>query len=159
MMSQSILSIQRFPYRIFRTEAARQIVIGAIALKRYQLRHGTLPSQLNNLVPEFCTAVPYDPVDGKPLHYKPNLDGTFTLYSIGEDEKDDGGDPSPAVYSKLTTWLLGQDWVWPQPATADELKFFYEKEAATRSGKGALGEFEKRYGLSATNDPSAVTNH
>src|SRR5262249_44869391 len=46
MMSQSLVGIQRFPYRIFRTEAARQIVIGAIALKRYRLQHGSYPAQL-----------------------------------------------------------------------------------------------------------------
>src|SRR5689334_5166487 len=46
MMSQSILSIQGFPHRILKMEAARQIVIGVIALKRYQLRHGSYPAQL-----------------------------------------------------------------------------------------------------------------
>jgi hypothetical protein len=154
MMSQSILSIQRFPYRIFRTEAARQIVIGAIGLKRYQLRHGRFPAQLNDLVPEFATAVPYDPVDGRTLRYKLNSDRTFTLYSIGEDEKDDGGDPIPAVSSKSTAWFQGRDWVWPQPASADEIEFFYAKEAATRAGSRTLAEFEKRYGTNNSNTPA-----
>jgi hypothetical protein len=159
MMSQTILSIQRFPQRIFRTEAARQIVIGAIALKRYQLRHGSLPAQLSDMVPELVAAVPYDPVDGKPLRYRLNSDGRFLLYSIGEDEKDDGGNPLPVAPSKATTWLQGRDWVWPQPATDDEIKVFHEKEAAARAGSHALAEFEKRYGLIATNGPAPVTNH
>jgi hypothetical protein len=159
MMSQSLLSIQRFPQRIFRTEAARQIVIGAIALKRYQLRHGSYPAQLSDSAPDLVAAVPYDPVDGKPLRYHLNADGTFLLYSIGEDEKDDGGNPFPVAPSKATYWLQGRDWVWPQPATDDEIKVFYEKEAAARAGSGALAEFEKRYGLNATNGLSPAATH
>jgi hypothetical protein len=159
MMSQSILSIQRFPHRILRIEAARQIVIGAIALKRYRLRHGSYPAQLSDLTPEFTPVALYDPADGQPLRYRLNSDGTFILYSIGEDEKDDGGDPLPATASKSTTWLQGRDWVWPQPASADEVKTFFAKEAASRGGSRALAEFEKRYGLIDTNRPSTVTNN
>ena len=156
MMSQSILSIQRFPQRIFRTEAALQITIGAIALKRYQLRHGRYPAQLSDISPECVTTVPYDPADGKPLRYRLNPDETFVLYSVGEDEKDDGGNPLPVTPSKSTTWLQGRDWVWPQCATEEEIKLFYEKEAATRAGSRALAEFERRYGLSSSN--SSATN-
>jgi hypothetical protein len=158
MMSQSVLSIQRFPQRIFKTEVARQLVIAALALKRYQLRHGTYPAQLSAITPEFATAMPYDPVDGKPLRYRLNSDGSFTLYSIGDDEKDDGGDALPAGPSKSTSWLLGRDWVWPQPATEDEINFFYAKEAASRAGSRTLAEFEKRYGLDMTNQ-LPITNH
>jgi len=159
MMSQSLVSIGRFPYRIFRIEAARQIVIGAIALKRYQLRHGSFPARLSDMVPEFVAAVPDDPMDGKPLRYRLDSDGTYVLYSVGEDGKDDGGDVSPATPSKTATWLQGRDWVWPLPASDEEVKMFYEREAATRAGGRTLAEFEKRYGLNATNNPSSVTNH
>jgi len=159
MMSQSVISIQGFPHRILKMEAARQIVIGAIALKRYQLRPRTYPAQLSDLTPEFAATVPIDSVDGKPLRYRLNPDGTFILYSIGEDEKDDGGDPSPAPPSKSTTWLQGRDWVWPQSASEDEVKMFYAKEAASRAVSRTLAEFEKRYGLSATNSETRATNH
>ena len=158
-MSQSVLSVQRFPRRIFRTEAIRQLVIGAIALKRYQLRHGTFPRHLDGITPEIAPQVPSDPADGMPLRYHLNSDGSFTLYSIGEDEKDDGGEPLPVTPSKSTAWLLGRDWVWPQPASDDEVKYFHEKEAATRAGARTLAEFEKRYGLNPTNYQSPITNH
>jgi len=64
-------------------------------------------------------AVPRDPVDGQPLSYQINSDGTFLLYSIGEDGVDDGGDPSPAsdTKSKSFSWRKGRDLVWPRPAT------------------------------------------
>lgn len=127
MMSQSLVSIQRVPQRIFRTEVARNIVITAIALKRYQLRHGAYPSALAALKPEFATEVPRDPIDGKPLRYRLNSDGTYVLYSVGDDGKDDGGDVSAATPSKTTSWLQGRDWVWPLPASDDEVKTFFAK--------------------------------
>lgn len=107
-------------------ETERQIVITAIALKRYQLKHGAYPENLNSLVPDFVSAVPRDPVDGKPLRYRQNSDGTFLLYSVGENGKDDGGTASSAVYSDYD-WLGpdAPDWVWPQPATAEEIQAFY----------------------------------
>lgn len=158
MMSQSVLSIKRFPQRIYKMEVARELALAAIALKRFRLRHGTYPARLNEMTSEILATVPYDPVDGQPLRYHSNSDGTFTLYSIGEDERDDGGDPRPEGSSKSTAWLQGRDWVWPQPATEPEVKMFYEKEAATRAGTRALAEFEKRYGPGSTNNGSTATN-
>ena len=102
-------------------EAGRQIIVTAIALKRYQLKHGNYPPDLNSLVPEFVPAVPFDPVDGQSLRYRPNADGTFLLYSIGENGKDDNGNPSleKGVQSTSLYWQNAHalDWVWPQPAT------------------------------------------
>jgi hypothetical protein len=112
--------------RTMRAEIMRQIVITAIALKRHQLRHGSPAKDLNALVPEFLSAIPNDPVDGEPLRYRSNPDGTFVLYSVGDDGKDDGGDPTPSK-SHATSWWWqnGRDWVWPQAATAEEIRNFY----------------------------------
>lgn len=112
--------------RVLSIEATRNVVIAAIALKRYQLRHGIWPTDLKALVPEFLSEVPRDPVDGQPLRYRANADGTFTLYSIGSDGEDNGGDPTPTGSSKSLYWLRGRDWVWPQPATAEEVRNFYQ---------------------------------
>lgn len=113
-------------------EVARQQVIAAIALKRYQLKHADYPPDLNSLVPEFVSAIPPDPADGQPLRYRRNTDGTFLLYSIGGDGKDDGGNPgSGFYYSYLRDWLMARDgipdWVWPQPASAEEVQAFYDR--------------------------------
>jgi hypothetical protein len=80
--------------------------VTAIALKRYQLRHGNYPTDLSMLVPEFLSTVPRDPVDGKLLRYRLNPDGTFLLYSVGEDGKDDGGDAS------LPKSINGSNFYW-----------------------------------------------
>jgi hypothetical protein len=115
--------------RAMTAEVTRNTVITAIALKRYQLKYGAYPDTLSRLVPQFLAAVPNDPVDGKPLRYRLNTDGSFTLYSIGLNRIDDGGNPSLDVSSSGGTsyWLSAHalDWVWPQPATAAEIQYFY----------------------------------
>ena len=115
--------------KIMVAETAKRVVITAIALKRYQLRHGNYPADLTALVPGFVSRIPVDPVDGRPLRYRLNTDGTFTLYSVGINGKDDGGDPSSGKGSKpFYNWQNPDalDWVWPQPATAEEVRNFYE---------------------------------
>ena len=119
--AESVQSLERSIERVQMFEAARAMTITAIALKRYQLRHGTLPPDLHALIPEFLPAIPNDPVDGHPLRYRSNGDGTFVLYSIGSDGVDNAGDPTSG---RLFYWLRARDWVWPQPATAREIEFF-----------------------------------
>lgn len=111
-------------------EATRRIVITAIALKRYQLKHGDYPSSLADLVPQFLSSVPRDPVDGQPLRYRRMADGRFLLYSIGENGKDDGGDGSVPIRTANNfrfRWTNPDalDWVWPQPATPAEIQAYY----------------------------------
>jgi hypothetical protein len=108
-------------------ETARRLVVTAIALKRFQSKHGKFPETLAGLSPEFLPAMPMDPNDGKPLKYRPDGDGTFLLYSVGEDGTDDGGDAGGSS-SKLGSWywLRARDWVWPQPATPAEVQFYNE---------------------------------
>ena len=109
-------------------EVSRRIVVTAIALKRCQLKHGNYPAELSGLTPEFLPSVPLDPVDGKPLRYRLNADGTFLLYSVGEDGVDDGGDPTATTGATSTSFYWQnnhvRDWVWPQPATAAEFNIF-----------------------------------
>jgi hypothetical protein len=131
MMSESIVTLGAVIKKVMRVEGAKQMAITAIALKRYQLKHGNYPADLNLLVPEFVPAVPLDPVDGQPLRYHQNADGTFILYSVGENGKDDGGDASleKGVTSSSFFWQNDHalDWVWPQPATEDEIQAYYKK--------------------------------
>jgi len=130
MLSESIVTLAGVTHKVMRIEAAKQVVITAIALKRYQLKHGAYPTNLKSPVPEFLPKVPLDPVDGNPLRYRLNADGTFLLYSVGENGKDDGGDPSleKGVQSSSFYWQNPHalDWVWPQPATPEEVQNYYE---------------------------------
>jgi hypothetical protein len=94
-----------------------QMVIAAVALKRYELRHGQVPQGLGSLTPELLAEPPRDFMDGQPLRYQVDGNGSYTLYSVGEDGRDDGGNPLPAISEKnpqnASPWS-GRDWVWPK---------------------------------------------
>lgn len=64
----------------------------AVALERFRRDHaGALPETLQVLVPDYLAAVPVDPFSGRPLIYRHDADA-YTVYSVGPDRKDDGGD-------------------------------------------------------------------
>jgi hypothetical protein len=72
-----------------RTECEAIIII--LALKRYAIEKGTYPDTLEELLDEgYISKIPMDPYSDKPLVYKKAGDN-FTLYSVGEDFKDDNG--------------------------------------------------------------------
>jgi hypothetical protein len=114
-------------------ETTRNMVITAIALKRYQLQHQQFPASLNELTPELLNAVPVDWMVGQPLRYRRNADGTFLLYSVGENGQDDGGNPALEQDFKFLNYYKWQDhvvldWVWPQPAMAEEVQAYYDRQ-------------------------------
>jgi hypothetical protein len=95
----------------------------AIALERFKLREHKLPAVLEDLTPAYLSSVPIDRMDGKPLRYTPFSDGSYLLYSVGLNGKDDGGNAN----SKQAGGFVGLDWhapdaVWPTLATDDEIK-------------------------------------
>ena len=94
-----------------------QMATTAIALKRHALKHGQPPANLAALVPEFLSTLPTDLMDGQALRYRPNADGTFVLYSVGENLRDEGGDFTTESANDRrqegTPWS-GRDWVWPK---------------------------------------------
>jgi hypothetical protein len=116
--------------KALRAQTDRSVTICAIALKRYSILHGRPPAILEALVPELLPAVPVDYMDGQPLKYRLRPDGTFTLYSVGADAVDDGGDASlPPGKENLRSLWERKDFLWPSPATPDEVEA-YRKEAA-----------------------------
>ena len=93
---------------LLRHESQIQMARAAIAIQRHRLKHGRAPESLAKLVPEFLREAPVDYMTGRPLLFAVNPDGSFALYSAGEDGRDDDG--------------LADDVVWPQaelPARAD----------------------------------------
>jgi hypothetical protein len=115
-------------------ETQRRIVITAIALKRFERRHGKLPADLLELTPEFLKETLLDPMNARPFHYRFTGGKSFLLYSVGTDGKDDGGDPRPPNPSAQSLfWTTSVDWVWPQPASPEELREYHEKLRQKRS--------------------------
>jgi hypothetical protein len=76
----------------------------ACALERYRLARGQYPETLDALIPQFAGKLPHDVIDGQPLKYRRTADGRFFLYSVGWNEKDDGGVPGKSASEG--------DWVW-----------------------------------------------
>jgi hypothetical protein len=60
-------------------------------------------------------------MNGEPLRYQGQPGGGFLLYSVGEDGRDNHGDPSPSTPRKKYRQLWdGRDAVWPVAATEAE---------------------------------------
>ncbi len=74
-------------YRLLRmamvSETVRSVAITAIALKRYELDNHQFPPTLNDLNPGLLKTNLTDYMNGQALHYRPNTNGTFLLYSVG----------------------------------------------------------------------------
>jgi hypothetical protein len=103
----------------FRAETQRSLCLTVLALHRYELQHAQLPADLAALTPELLDTVPADLMDGQPLRYRVEVDGTWRLYSVGLDGKDDGGEALPAqAWGRYTSIWDGSDAVWPQLGSA-----------------------------------------
>ncbi len=104
----------RAPQTAARNQTKVNQALVVCGLERYRLAHGGYPESLDLLEPEFVEEVPADVIGGQPLRYRRTSDGQFVLYSVGWDEKDDGGqvvldkDGKPAQDQK--------DWVWTTAA-------------------------------------------
>jgi tetratricopeptide (TPR) repeat protein len=83
------------------------------ALERYRLAQGNYPAKLDALVPQYIDQVPHDPVDGQPLRYHVTDEDHFLLYSIGWNERDDGGTVSVSAQGEVDQ--DAGDWVWRSP--------------------------------------------
>jgi hypothetical protein len=79
----------------------------------------------------------------EPLRYRLNADGTWILYSVGENGVDDGGHPQPPPgKAPAKIFASGLDAVWPRPATPEEIA-----QAEETSARGKNTDLRARYGL------------
>ncbi len=83
----------------------------ACALRRYRLAQGQFPPTLDALVPQFMAQLPHDIINGQPLHYRRTDSDHFVLYSVGWNEKDDGGVVAVSPTGNAPDQQTG-DWVW-----------------------------------------------
>lgn len=86
----------------------------ACALERYRLAHGQFPDKLEALTPDLIAKLPQDVITGAQYKYRlpASLSSPFVLYSIGWNEKDDGGQ----VVLKGQVMDPNQgDWLWTYP--------------------------------------------
>jgi hypothetical protein len=85
----------------------------ACALERYHLANGSYSETLEALMPKFIEKLPHDIINGGRLKYRRDGD-SFVLYSIGWNEKDDGG--VAASTQDDHPYAENGDWVWPYAA-------------------------------------------
>jgi hypothetical protein len=78
----------------------------ACALERNHLANGKYTGSLQSLVPDWMPTTPHDVVGGQAYHYNRIDADHFALYSVGWDEKDDGGQSGESLFGHEG------DWVW-----------------------------------------------
>ena len=72
--------LERIPARINMTVANQQLAFTSLAIERYRLANqGRIPRTLQELIPNYLVAHPFDPYTGKPLTYVPNATGGYEL--------------------------------------------------------------------------------
>ncbi len=63
----------------------------AVALERFRQARGAFPERLAELVPDFIAEVPVDVYSRQPMIYRRKEGGTFLLYGVGSNRRDEGG--------------------------------------------------------------------
>jgi hypothetical protein len=84
--------VNRYQARgIGRMLACVRTSLAAIGVARHQRKSaGALPRTLDELVPAYLSNMPIDLFSGRPVRYQ-SIDDGFAVYSLGTNEKDDGG--------------------------------------------------------------------
>jgi hypothetical protein len=100
--------------RFSREQISVDLARTACALERYRLAHDEYPESLDALAPQFIAKLPHDIINGQPLHYRRTSDGQFVLYSVGWNEKDDGG--VIGLREGGSVDITKGDWVWRYPS-------------------------------------------
>jgi hypothetical protein len=114
LLSEMMLpALKKLPMRGAVGQVAANQATLACALERYRLAHGQFPEKVDDLTPDFVSMLPKDVISGDAYKYRRSENGSFVLYSVGWNEKDDGG--IIALKDKSTDPTQG-DWVWDYPA-------------------------------------------
>jgi hypothetical protein len=84
-----------------RHEASVDLLRLGLLIEQHYAEHGSYPDSLNVLAPALDGTVPLDPFSGESYRYVIDS-AAFLLYSVGQNQVDDGG---------VHDWADG-DWVW-----------------------------------------------
>lgn len=107
-----------------RVAARRDAFLVVIALELHRRRHGSYPQRLDELVPGTLPEVPPDPMDGRPMRYRPPArpGERPMLYSVGCDGVDDGGVAPTSERGReiASTFQCLADYRHPREFTAEE---------------------------------------
>jgi hypothetical protein len=91
LLDYFIPAADRISDLVHRARASHQALITVLAIQRWRLDKNQYPAGLQELIDAgYLKDLPMDPYSDKSLIYKRTRDN-FTLYSVGENFKDDGG--------------------------------------------------------------------
>jgi len=109
-------AIDRVSEIAYRGKASHQATVTILALKRWRLEKNEYPANLDELVAVgYLKELPADPFSDKTLVYK-RVGDDFTLYSVGYNFKDDGGESGKDSKGRPAKWRDNGDTVfWPVP--------------------------------------------
>ncbi len=98
----------------FRGRALHEATLTILALQRYRQEKESYPPWLDELkAGGYLEMLPGDPYSDKPLSYK-SANGSFVLYSVGPDFRDDGGESGRGQDGRPKPWAEKGDTVfWP----------------------------------------------
>jgi hypothetical protein len=103
-------ALSNLPYKAAMAQTVADQAALACSLERFRLANGQFPEKLDALVPRFLARLPNDVITGDPPRYRRADDGQFALYSVGWNEKDDGGTPGNSWFDEKQG-----DWLWQFP--------------------------------------------
>jgi Tfp pilus assembly protein PilE len=115
MATMTIPAYSNLPQQLAFAQSEVDMAMLACALERYHLAEGRYPDDLQALVPRFVAALPHDIINGQPLKYRRTDAGRFVLYSVGWNEKDDGGVVAAKSSNTNQQDVLRGDWVFKYP--------------------------------------------
>lgn len=100
----------QIPVKCAMAQTASDEAAIACALERFRLAKGKYPENLDELEPQHISKLPTEVINGEPFRYRKTGNGKFVLYSVGWNEKDDGGTPGKNLFDDKEG-----DWVWQYP--------------------------------------------
>ncbi|MDB6174591.1 MAG: hypothetical protein JWL59_3902 [Chthoniobacteraceae bacterium] len=86
----------------------------ACALERFHRAKSSFPQRLEELIPDFIPSIPRDVMDGAPMRYHRTPTGSFELWSIAINRRDDSAMVAPERDVRSQP-----DWVWRYPAAVN----------------------------------------
>ena len=113
-------ALNKIPLKAAMAQTATDQSVLACAIERYRIANGSFPETLDALVPKFIPQLPANVIGGQPYSYRrtdpPSLGSSgaassqFMIYSVGWDEKDNGGMSGKDLFDEQEGV-----WVWQYP--------------------------------------------
>ncbi len=114
--------VKNFAQKSVYAQSTIDMAIVAIGLEHYYLKHQGYPASLDALVPDYVPVLPHDIAVKSPFKYERQSKEAFRLWSVGWNQKDDGGVLVMGTGNATVIKLEEGDWIWPRVEKATAAK-------------------------------------